>query len=57
MHDESLVRPAELDVSYGDPSKARAQLGWEPRLGFERLVERLVEAEVGRQERASGGPA
>ena len=29
--DESLVRPAEVDHLIGDPSKAKRDLGWEPR--------------------------
>ncbi len=45
--DRSLVRPAESTPSVGDASKARAQLGWEPRLGFEELVQRMVRADLG----------
>jgi GDPmannose 4,6-dehydratase len=44
--DPSLVRPAELSPSVGDPSKARERLGWEPRMSFEELVERMVLADV-----------
>ncbi len=44
--DQKLMRAPERTPSVGDPSKARAQLGWEPRLSFEQLVERMVEADL-----------
>jgi GDPmannose 4,6-dehydratase len=44
--DPSLVRPREGTPSVGDPSKARARLGWEPRVGFGELVERMVQADL-----------
>lgn len=43
--DESLLRgPAELHDLVGDASKARTELGWAPRVGFEDLVAMLVDA-------------
>ena len=42
------MRPAEVDLLIGDPSKARKQLGWEPQVSFERLVEMMVKADVDR---------
>jgi len=44
--DPALERPPERTPSVGDPSKARARLGWEPTLSFEQLVRRMVEAEL-----------
>jgi GDPmannose 4,6-dehydratase len=44
--DASLVRAPERTPSIGDPTKAREQLGWEPRLSFEQLVERMVRADL-----------
>jgi len=44
--DPSLVRPPERSPSVGDPTKAREQLGWEPRMSFQELVERMVLADV-----------
>jgi len=44
--DGGLVRPPEAAPSVGDPTKARAQLGWEPRVGFADLIERMVRADV-----------
>jgi GDPmannose 4,6-dehydratase len=44
--DPKLVRAPERTPSVGDPSKARERLGWEPQVSFERLVERMVEADL-----------
>jgi GDPmannose 4,6-dehydratase len=44
--DPSLVRPAEVDHLIGDSSKAREQLGWEPKTDFEALVRLMVNADV-----------
>ncbi len=44
--DPSLVRAAERTESVGDPAKARRQLGWEPQVGFQELVERMVQADL-----------
>jgi GDPmannose 4,6-dehydratase len=43
--DPSLKRPAEVDQLVGDASKARRQLGWEPRTGFEELIRLMVDAD------------
>jgi GDPmannose 4,6-dehydratase len=44
--DPALVRPAEGTPSVGDPAKARERLGWEPRVGFAELVQRMVRADL-----------
>jgi GDPmannose 4,6-dehydratase len=44
--DPGLVRAPESTPSVGDPTKARERLGWRPRVGFEALVERMVEADM-----------
>jgi GDPmannose 4,6-dehydratase len=44
--DDTLVRAPESTPSVGDPSKARERLGWQPRLSFEQLVERMVRADL-----------
>ena len=47
--DESLRRgKAELHDLVGDPAKARERLGWEPAVGFEQLVDLLVDADLQR---------
>ncbi|MDX6767783.1 MAG: GDP-mannose 4,6-dehydratase [Candidatus Methylacidiphilales bacterium] len=45
-HDARYERPAEVDLLIGDPSKARRQLGWEPRVKFKELVEIMVDADI-----------
>jgi GDPmannose 4,6-dehydratase len=44
--DPSLLRAPESTPSVGDPAKARSELGWEPAVGFESLVERMVQADL-----------
>lgn len=39
-------RPAEVDLLKADPTKARRQLGWSPKVGFEELVHMMVDADV-----------
>lgn len=41
--DERFMRPAEIDVLRGDPTKAREELGWEPTTPFEEWVGRMVD--------------
>ena len=44
--DPRFLRPAEVEELVGDPAKARAQLGWEPRTSFEELVRLMVAADL-----------
>jgi GDPmannose 4,6-dehydratase len=44
--DPSLLRPAEVEHLIGDASKAREQLGWEPRVSFEELVRMMVDSDL-----------
>ncbi|MBO3746417.1 GDP-mannose 4,6-dehydratase [Streptosporangiaceae bacterium NEAU-GS5] len=46
VSDETLYRPAEVDLLCADPKKARVQLGWEPTVPFEELVAMMVEADI-----------
>jgi GDPmannose 4,6-dehydratase len=46
--DPKFLRPAEVDQLIGDPSKAREQLGWEPKTSFRELVEMMVDADLER---------
>jgi GDPmannose 4,6-dehydratase len=43
--DERYYRPAEVDVLIGDYSKAKAKLGWEPKVRFKELVRMMVDAD------------
>jgi GDPmannose 4,6-dehydratase len=40
--DESNLRPSEVDLLIGDPSKAKSALGWEPVVNFKDLVRLMV---------------
>ena len=44
--DERLLRPAEVDLLIGDYSKAKMQLGWEPKTQMKELAELMVDADV-----------
>jgi GDPmannose 4,6-dehydratase len=44
--DPRYFRPTEVDLLQGDPSKARAKLGWRHRIGFAELVREMVEADL-----------
>ena len=46
--DPKFVRPTEVELLLGDPSKARNVLGWEPKIRFEELVKMMVKADVER---------
>jgi GDPmannose 4,6-dehydratase len=48
VQDPRFFRPAEVDLLVADPSKAQAQLGWEPRVTFEELVRMMVDADLAR---------
>lgn len=46
--DPALVRPAEVDLLIGDPTKAKKQLGWTLDVGFEQLIRMMVESDIAR---------
>jgi len=50
-YDARYERPAEVDMLIGDASKAKAQLGWEPKVKFKDLVRIMVEADLELAER------
>ena len=55
--DPKYFRPAEVDLLLGDPSKAKRVLGWEPKVGFDALVEMMTDADLAeaeREKRANG---
>jgi GDPmannose 4,6-dehydratase len=43
--DPRYHRPTEVDLLIGDASKARAKLGWEPKIGVRELVREMVAAD------------
>jgi GDPmannose 4,6-dehydratase len=44
--DPRYYRPTEVELLIGDASKAKAKLGWEPKVSFEGLVDLMVDADV-----------
>jgi GDPmannose 4,6-dehydratase len=44
--DPRYFRPAEVDTLLGDPSKAKAKLGWSPRIGFGELVREMMREDL-----------
>ena len=48
--DQAMMRPAEVDHLVGDASRAREKLGWEPTVGFQEMICRMVDADVRRLE-------
>jgi len=56
--DPAFIRPAEVDLLLGDPSKAHDQLGWSPKTSFADLVRLMVDSDlelVAREEAHSRG--
>jgi GDPmannose 4,6-dehydratase len=45
--DPWYYRPSEVDLLQGDPTKARKELGWEPKVGFHELVRLMVDHDLG----------
>jgi GDPmannose 4,6-dehydratase len=54
--DPQFYRPAEVDLLLADPSKARARLGWAPKVSFEHLVKMMVDEDTARLGRAYTKP-
>jgi GDPmannose 4,6-dehydratase len=44
--DPRYYRPAEVDLLIGDASKAKKQLGWEPKTKFKDLIKLMVDSDV-----------
>ncbi len=44
--DPRYLRPTEVDILIGDPTKSKQQLGWELSVNFEELVKLMVEADL-----------
>jgi GDPmannose 4,6-dehydratase len=46
--DPKFLRPAEVDLLIGDPSKAQKKLGWKPKVSFEQMIQMMVDADIER---------
>jgi GDPmannose 4,6-dehydratase len=53
--DPRYFRPAEVDLLIGDPAKAKAKLGWEPKVTFAELVRIMMEHDLEEAKRAAHG--
>ena len=49
--DPRYFRPTEVETLLGDASKAKRELGWEPRISFDELVSEMVESDLKAAER------
>ena len=52
--DPRYFRPAEVELLFGDPSKAKRLLGCEPTVTFEGLVEMMTKADLGLAAKEAG---
>ncbi len=52
--DERFLRPAEVELLIGDPSKAREKLNWKYGISFDDLVTEMVDSDLKSLERPSG---
>lgn len=46
VSDSSLLRPLDIQQSFGNPKKATDVLGWTPKVGFEKMVKKLMDDEL-----------
>jgi GDPmannose 4,6-dehydratase len=44
--DKRYFRPTEVDVLLGDSSKAKKNLGWQPKVGFDALIDMMIAADM-----------
>ena len=56
VQDPAFMRPAEVDLLLGDPTKAKTCLGWTPELSFEQLIQQMVQADLTRVRRQINQP-
>ncbi len=48
VHDPRFDRPAEVETLLADPSKAKRELGWTPKVNFDGLMKMMVDADLAR---------
>ena len=44
--DQKFYRPAEVELLLGDSSKARQELGWEPKTSFKNLIDKMIKNDI-----------
>ena len=53
--DPKYYRPSEVELLWGDPARARAELGWQPAVGFEQLVREMVQYDLQHEDYGGDG--
>jgi GDPmannose 4,6-dehydratase len=49
--DPAIYRPAEVEAPLGDSSKARKALGWKPEINLDKMIRKMVDADMERPRR------
>ena len=44
--DPSYYRPTEVDLLIGDPTKAKSELGWEPKYNLNTLIKEMIRSDL-----------
>jgi GDPmannose 4,6-dehydratase len=47
---ESLIRPSEVNILLGDATKAKEEIGWEPKVKFRELISKMIKEDLNRWE-------
>ena len=55
--DPSYFRPTEVDLLIGNPAKAKAKLGWEPKSGLDELIKEMVAQDLKKEGNLKDRPA
>ena len=48
VQDPRFIRPAEVETLLADPSMAKRELGWKPKVSFQELIHMMVDADLAR---------
>jgi len=54
VQDERFFRPADVSLLIGDATKAHERLGWCPKVGFQQLIEMMIDADLENEKRHPG---
>lgn len=46
QYNDELLRPSDIKISVGDPSKAKTVLGWQPKLFIKEIINQLIEDQL-----------
>jgi len=46
VQDPAFMRPADVHYLAGDSSRARTELGWQPKVNFDEMIERMVKNDI-----------